>query len=120
MKKVKEEIERMLQNHVIEPVDELTECCSPVVVVAKADGRVQICVDLTKLNQAVRREVYQIPTVEESLGSLAEGSLFSKLEANSEIVLNPESAKLTLPSLRLSADISSSVCLSDIISPRTF
>ena len=50
------------------------------------------------VNQAVRREVYQVPTVEETLGSLTEGSVFSKLDANSgfhQIVLNPESAKLT-------------------------
>ena len=67
-------------------------------VVPKADGRVRKCVDLTKLNQAVCREVYQLPTVEETLGSLTEGSVFSKLDANSgfhQIVLNPESAKLT-------------------------
>ena len=58
----------------------------------------RICVDLTKLNQAVRREVYHMPTVEETLGSLTEGSVFSKLDANSgfhQIVLNQESAKLT-------------------------
>ena len=39
-----------------------------------------------------------MPTVEETLGSLTEGSVFSKLDANSgfhQIVLNPESAKLT-------------------------
>lgn len=98
MKQVQEEIKRMEQLDVIEPVDEPTEWCSPIVVVPKADGRVRICVDLTRLNQAVRREVYQMPTVEETLGSLTEGSVFSKLDANSgfhQIVLNPESAKLT-------------------------
>ena len=58
MKKVQEEIKRMEQLDVIEPVDELTEWCSLIVVVPKADGRVRICVDLTRLNQAVRREVY--------------------------------------------------------------
>ena len=98
MKKVQEEIKRMEQLDVIEPVDEPTEWCSPIVVVPKADGRVRICVDLTRLDQAVRREVYQMPTVEETLGSLTEGSVFSRLDANSgfhHIVLNPESAKLT-------------------------
>ena len=40
MKNVKKEIERMLQLDVIEPVDEPTEWCSPIVVVPKADGRV--------------------------------------------------------------------------------
>ena len=51
-----------------------------------------------QVDQAVRREVYHIPTVEETLGSLTEGSVFSKLDANSgfhHIVLNQESAKLT-------------------------
>ena len=55
-------------------------------------------VDLTRLNKAVRREVYQMPTIEEALGSLTEGSVFSKLDANSgslQIVLNLESARLT-------------------------
>lgn len=98
MKQVQEEIKRMEQLDVIEPVDEATEWCSPIVVVPKVDGRVQICVDLTRLNQAVRREVYQMPTVEETLGSLTEGSVFSKLDANSgfhQVALNPESAKVT-------------------------
>ena len=99
MKKVQEEIKRMEQLDVIEPIDEPTEWCSPIVVVPKADGKVRICGDLTKLNQAVCREVYQLPTVEETLGSLTEGSVFFKLDANSgfhQIVLNPESAKLTI------------------------
>lgn len=37
MKKVQEEIERMLQLEVLGPVDEPTEWCSPVVVVLKAE-----------------------------------------------------------------------------------
>ena len=64
----------------------------------KADGRARICVHLTRLNQAVRRKLYQMATVEETLGSLTKGSVFSKLDADSrfhQIVLNPESAKLT-------------------------
>ena len=87
----------MEQLDVIEPIDEPTEWCSLIVVVPKADGRVWIYVDLTRLNQAVCQEVFQVPTVEETLGSLAGRSVFSKLDANSgfhQIVLNPESAKL--------------------------
>ena len=96
--KVKEESGRMTQLDVLEPVDELTQWCSPIVVVPKADGRVRICFDLTRLIQAVHREAYQMPAVEETLGSPKEGSVFSKLDANSgfhQIVLDPESAKLT-------------------------
>ena len=64
----------------------------------KANGNVRLSVDLTRLNQAVRREMYQAHTVEETLGSFTEGSVFSKLDANSDyhlIVLNSQSAKLT-------------------------
>lgn len=98
MKKVKDELQRILQLDVIEPVDKPTDWCSPIVVVPKANGNVRLYVDLTKLNQAVPREVYQMLNFEETLGSLTEGSAFSKLDANSslhQIVLNPVSAKLT-------------------------
>ena len=66
-------------------------------VVPKVDGWVRICVDLARLNQAVRREVYQMPAIEETLRGLTEVSVFSKLDANSgfyQIVLNSESTKL--------------------------
>ena len=87
----------MEQLHVMKQIHEPTKWCSLLVVEPKADGRVRICVDLTRLNEAFRREVYQMPTVEETLGSLTERSVFSKLDVNSgfyQIVLNPESAKL--------------------------
>lgn len=85
MKTVQEEIKCMEQLDVIEPKDKPTEWCSLFVVVPKADGRVQICVDLTRLIQAVCQVVCQMPTVEKTLGSLTEGSVFSKLDANSNI-----------------------------------
>ena len=97
-KKLKDELQRMLQLDVIELVDEPTDWCSPIVVVPKANGNIRLYVGLTKLNQALRREVYEMPTVKETLGSLTEGSVFSKLDAYSgfhQIVLNPESTKLT-------------------------
>ena len=87
----------MEQLDVIKQIHEPTKWCSPLVVMPKADGRVRICVDLTRFNEAFRREVYQMPTIEETLGSLTEGTVFSKLHVNSgfhQIVLNPESAKL--------------------------
>ena len=38
-----------------------------MVVVPKPDGRIRICVDLTKLNQSVRREHHMLPSVEQPL-----------------------------------------------------
>ena len=96
--KVKANLDEMVKLGVIEPIDEATDWCSPIVVVPKSNGDVRICVDLTKLNVAVKREVYQIPKVEETLAKLSQGSVFSKLDANCgfhQVVLSEASARLT-------------------------
>ena len=45
----KAEIVRMLENGVISPVDEPNEWCAPMVVTPKANNKVRVCVNLTKL-----------------------------------------------------------------------
>ena len=83
--KVKHEIERTASAGVIEAVDEPTDWCAPIVVVPKQSGDVRICVDLTKLNEAVRRENYIIPKVEITLGSIgSKRHIYTKLDANTE------------------------------------
>ena len=53
--KVKEELERMEKMGMITRVDGPTDWCARMVVVPKPDGKVRICVDLTKLNKSIRR-----------------------------------------------------------------
>lgn len=96
--KVREELERMESLGVISRVEEPTEWCSGMVPVPSKNGSVRICVDLTRLNEAVCREKYILPSVEQTLGSLAGAQLFSKLDANRgfwQIPLSPESALYT-------------------------
>lgn len=98
LKKVEKEINRLRALDVIEPVDEPTDWCAPIVVVPKASGDVRMCVDLTRLNQAVKRELYPMPTVEGTLGKISEGNIYSKLDANSgfhQVPLDQKSCKLT-------------------------
>ena len=59
MPKVKEELQRMETLGVISKVDIPTGWCAGMFVVPKPDGRIRICVDLTKLNDNVLRETYQ-------------------------------------------------------------
>ena len=61
MPKVKEELQRMEKLGVISKVDIPTDWCAGMVVVPKPDGRIRICVDLTKLNESVlaRHTLYQ-------------------------------------------------------------
>lgn len=96
--KVKTELERMVRCGVIEEVTEPTEWCAPIVPVPKRSGDVRICVDLKKLNMAVKRERFVLPTIDDILPRLAESRVFSLLDAASgfwQVPLERETAKLT-------------------------
>ncbi|XP_061135154.1 polyadenylate-binding protein-interacting protein 1 isoform X4 [Syngnathus typhle] len=83
---------------VISRVEEPTEWCSGMVPVPTKSDSVRICVDLTHLNEAVCREKYILPSVEQTLGSLTGAKVFSKLDANRgfwQVPLAPESAHYT-------------------------
>ena len=96
--KVKEEISRMLEAGIIKEVTEPTEWCAPMVPVVKPNGKIRICVDLRKLNEAVKRERYVLPTLKDIAPKLAGAKVFSKLDASSgywQIPLHPDSTSLT-------------------------
>lgn len=96
--KVKEKLEIMVRDNVISPVTEPTDWCSGMVVVPKRNGDVRVCVDLTNLNKAVKREVHPMASVDENLAKIRGSRLFSKLDANSgfwQIPLAEESRLLT-------------------------
>jgi transposase InsO family protein len=66
--------------------------------VPKVNGRVRICVDLSKLNESVKRERHPLPVVDQTLAQLGGAKLFTKLDANSgfwQIPLAPASSHLT-------------------------
>ena len=73
----------MQASGVFSKVDQPTDWCLGMVVVQKKSGVVRICVDLKPLNESIRREVYPMPHVDETLALLAEAKVFSKLDANS-------------------------------------
>ncbi|GFR98189.1 Pol polyprotein [Elysia marginata] len=98
--KVEKELDGMKDSDITEEVTELslTDWVSPMVSVPKANGEVRICVDLRKLNQAILREKYMIPTFDDIIHELRGSTIFSKLDTLSgflQIPLDPETAKLT-------------------------
>ena len=92
---LKDELDRMMQLGVIKKVDEPTEWCHPIVLVRKENGGIRLCIDLTKLNDGVKREFYQLESVDETLSKLGKDcNVMSKLDANSgywQIPLDEES-----------------------------
>lgn len=99
LQKVKEELQRMESNSVIEQVTQPTDWCAPMVpVLKKHTGKARICIDLKKLNESVKRERYILPTSDEIIAKLSGADVFSSLDAASgfwQIPLHPDSYKLT-------------------------
>ena len=96
--KVKDKLMELEQQGVISKVDQPTDWCAPIVAVPKSNGDVRVCVDLTKLNDQVKRERLMLPSVDDVLSQLSGAKVFSKLDANSgfyQIELTPQSALLT-------------------------
>ena len=67
----------MLETSVISRVYQPTDWCTPMVVTPKSNGRVRVCVHLSKLNEYVKRENHPIPVVGTSLGRLGGSKVFS-------------------------------------------
>ena len=68
---------------VIRKVEEPTDWCHPIVLVRKENGSIRLCLDLTRLNTAVKREFYQLESVNKTFAKLGDCNIMSKLDANS-------------------------------------
>ena len=73
----------MLETGVNSPVDQPTDWCAPMMVTLKSNGKVRVCVDLSRLNEFVKRENLPLPAVDTTLGRLAGSTVFTKLDTNS-------------------------------------
>lgn len=96
--KVKQELDRMCKDDIIEPVTEPSEWASALLVVNKPDGSLRICIDPKFLNSALRRSVYMMPTIDDILPQLNNAKIFSVADARqgfNHLVLSTESSKLT-------------------------
>ncbi|XP_046575408.1 uncharacterized protein K02A2.6-like [Haliotis rubra] len=95
---VKTQLDKLEGMGVIWKVEEPTDWCAPMIVVPKSNGDVRIRVDLRQLNLSVSRERHMFPTVDHTLGQLANAKVFTKIDANSgfhQIKLTENSALLT-------------------------
>lgn len=92
------ELERLLNEDIIEKVEGPTPWVSPVVIVQKKSKEIRLCVDMRKANLAVIRERYQLPTFEELTLELGGAKWFSKIDikmAYHQIELEEKSREIT-------------------------
>ena len=80
LKKVETKIQELLDLDIIEEVKGPTTWVSPVVIVNKQDGDIRLCVDMRRPNQAIIREVFQIPVIDEVLEKINGSKWFGKID----------------------------------------
>jgi transposase InsO family protein len=79
---VKKELEHLEKCNIIKKVTEPTEWVNPLICVKKPNGRVRLCIDPFKLNQAIKREHYPMSSVDDIATRLQGSKYFSVLDAN--------------------------------------
>lgn len=92
-----EELKKMEDLGVIRKVSRPTQWVHPLVLAAKKNNGIRVCLDPRELNRAVQRAHFQLPTVTELAARLHGATHFSVLDANSgfwNIQLDEESADL--------------------------
>ena len=94
---VDDELDRLLEQGVIEPVT-FSRWAAPIVPVAKESGKMRICGDYkVTVNQAANVDTYPLPRVEELFAAMSGGKTFTKLDlshAYLQLVLDEESREL--------------------------
>ena len=91
---IEEELDRLEQQGILEKVT-YSEWATPIVAVAKPDGRYRICGDFkVTVNPTLKVDQYPLPKVDDLFATLAGGRKFTKLDLSQaylQLELHPES-----------------------------
>ena len=77
--KVKEEIDKLLRVGFIRPVKRAT-WLSPIVFVPKKNGKLRVCVDYRKLNEATINDAFPLPFTDGVLDTVAGHEMYTFLD----------------------------------------
>ena len=96
--KYKDELNRLENLGVLTKVDKPTAWVSSFVIATKKSGALRICIDPCPLNQALKRETYQLPVLDDLVPDLAKAKVFSTVDLTAgywHSVLDDASSLLT-------------------------
>ena len=97
-KRVKEQIDKLLEEDIIEKVNGPVSWLSPIVPIMKSNNAVRICVDMRRANSAVLKKKYPFPTMEDVRYKIRKSKFFTKLDVRQafhQIELNKTSREIT-------------------------
>jgi len=96
--KLKEELDRLVNLGVLSPVSQPTDWVSNMVITQKKSGELRICIDPKPLNEALKREHFQLPVLDDILPEIAKAKVFSSADLQAgywHVILEEESSLLT-------------------------
>ena len=97
-RKVSAAFKKLEGDDIIETVEGPTPWISPLVIIPKNDGTVQLCVDMRIANRTFQRDRHPSPTVDDLINELNGAQVFSKLDLRlgyHQLSLAPESRYIT-------------------------
>ena len=95
---LKKEIDRLVAQEILKPVGTPTDWVSSLVVVMKNNGKIRPCIDPKPLNQALKRNHYPLPVIDDLLPELSKAKVFSVVDAKNgfwHVQLDTDSSFLT-------------------------
>lgn len=99
--KLEAEIDRLLKQGTIAPTN--SPWSFPVVIVAKPDDSIRLCVDYRKLNEVTESDNYPLPVIEDLLMGLGDSKIFTQLDlvqAYHQVPLSEETRPMTAFSIK--------------------
>ncbi|MEW8548166.1 MAG: pol polyprotein, partial [Candidatus Thiodiazotropha sp.] len=93
---IEEELDKMLEQKVIEPSD--SPWSAPICLVKKADGTYRFAIDFRGLNSVTEKDAYPLPNIRQIFDTLSGSKWYNTIDLASgywQIPLHPDSVKLT-------------------------
>ena len=81
---VRELLDKMLEQHVIDPAH--GPWTSPIVLVRKKDGSTRFCVDFHKLNGVIQKDAHPLPRIDDTLDALSGAHWFSTFGSSQRLL----------------------------------
>ena len=96
--RLRQKLNKLEEQNVIQKMDEPTDWVNNLVIVEKKDGTLRLCLDPRELNKAIKREHFQLPTLEDVTSSLGGKNIFTVVDLKDafwQVPLTEDSAPLT-------------------------
>ena len=77
---LKQELNRSVKTGILIPVDVPKDWISSMVVIKKSSGKIRLCIDPKPLNQALKRNHYPLPVIDDLLPLLANANFVSVVD----------------------------------------